>query len=264
MSEFIHNNIRLHYETTGKGIPLFFLHGLGGSIEQVRNTYIPIEGVKLIALDQQGHGESEVDWDTYHFRTLAEDVIALADYLKIDQFYLAGISMGAAVSVNLAVSHPDRLKGLLLIRNAWTDKPMEKNIQRLFAECAKCLKKGNLSDYKKTKGYAFLSGISDYTTQAFCGYFTEKASLRNYRKFLVLPALAPIESPAVLSKVNLPAIVLANRSDLVHPFEYGTYYQKHIPGAKLYEIASKDADKALHKAAINKYISELLQPAATA
>ncbi|QHQ61555.1 alpha/beta fold hydrolase [Anaerocolumna sedimenticola] len=259
MSDFIHNNIRLHYEIMGEGIPFIFLHGLGGSIEQIRNIYVQIKGVKLIMPDQQGHGESEVNWENFNFQTLADDVIALVNYLKIEKFYLAGISMGAAISIAIAVSNPEKVSGLLLIRNAWTHKPMETKIQELFAECTICLKNRSLSDFKKTKSYRYISGISRYTTQAFCGYFTDEASVRNYRKFLILPGLSPIEDSSVLSKINIPTIILANQDDLVHPFEYGIYYQKCISGAKLYEIVNKDMDAAAHKAAVNQYILELLR-----
>ncbi|WMJ89091.1 alpha/beta fold hydrolase [Anaerocolumna sp. MB42-C2] len=258
MSDILHNNIRLHYESMGEGIPFIFLHGLGGSLEQIKNIYVPINGVKLIIPDQQGHGESEVNWETYNFKTLADDVIALTDYLNIDKFYLAGISMGAAVSIAIAAAKPERLNGLLLIRNAWTHLPMDIKIQGWFAECAVCLKNRSLLDFKKTKSYSYISGISRYTTQAFCKYFTDEASVKNYRKFLSLPGLSPIEDSIVLSKVNIPTIILANQNDLVHPYEYGTYYQKYISGAKLYEIVNKDIDMAAHKEAVNQYILELL------
>jgi len=42
MPEFTNNCIRLNYEIWGEGIPFVFLHGLGGSIEQIRNTYQPM------------------------------------------------------------------------------------------------------------------------------------------------------------------------------------------------------------------------------
>lgn len=258
MPDFVHNNIRLHYETEGDGIPFIFLHGLGGDLEQIRNLYQPVEGVRLILPDQQGHGTSEVNWSAYHFQTLADDVIALADHLKIDKFYLAGISMGAAVSINIAVRYPERLRGLLLIRNAWTDKPMGAGIQELFRECARCLKDRSISDFRKTGAYSLIFALSDYTAKTFCRYFEEDASLRNYQKFLILPGLAPIEASSDLSGVRVPVIILANHQDPVHPFAYGCYYQKHIAGAKLYEIVSKDEDESRHKAAVNRYILELL------
>ena len=65
-----------------------------------------LEGVCLIHLNQQGHGESEACWEKFDFDHLADDVCDLMDRLEIKKAYFAGISMGAAVCLNLAVRYP--------------------------------------------------------------------------------------------------------------------------------------------------------------
>ena len=133
MDSFTYGGIRLEYEVSGQGRPLVFLHGLGGnagvqnngfpgnsgSIRQIQGVCQPIAGVRLICPNQQGHGGSGADWERFGFDRLAEDVIGLLDHLKLEKAAFAGISMGAAVCLNLAVrfpggkaaAHPKRLAG---------------------------------------------------------------------------------------------------------------------------------------------------------
>ena len=41
---------------------------------------------------------------------------------------MGGISLGAAVAVNVAIRYPDRLIGLVLSRPAWIHRPLPKNV----------------------------------------------------------------------------------------------------------------------------------------
>ena len=79
MDKFIHRGITLEYEALGTGIPFVFLHGMGGSVEQIKAACEPLAGVRLISLNQQGHGNSGVNWDRYDFDRLGDDAIALLD-----------------------------------------------------------------------------------------------------------------------------------------------------------------------------------------
>ena len=55
------------------------------------------------------------------FYDIADDVIALMDHLGIEQFILAGMSMGGYIAQRLALKYPKRLKGLILIAT-YTDE----------------------------------------------------------------------------------------------------------------------------------------------
>ena len=109
MDSFTHRGIHLEYEVTGQGSPLVFLHGLGGSIQQIHGVYTLVPGVKLICLNQQGHGNSGADWESFGFDRLGEDVIALLDHLHLNKAAFAGISMGAAVCLNIALLYNPHL-----------------------------------------------------------------------------------------------------------------------------------------------------------
>lgn len=98
------------------GIPVLFVHGLAGDRHVWTNQ---LEHVRLarraVALDLRGHGESEPAKNgDYTIQGYADDVVAVADALKIQRFVLVGHSMGGAVAGAVAGRQPDRVAGLLL------------------------------------------------------------------------------------------------------------------------------------------------------
>ncbi|GAC1574515.1 MAG: alpha/beta hydrolase [Candidatus Dormibacteria bacterium] len=110
--------IRLHFlDWGGDGPPLVFLHGGGLNAHTfdllalaLRHTY------RCLSIDQRGHGDSEwspvVDYDP---AAHARDLELFADDLDLGRFLLVGMSMGALNSIEFAGTHPDRLRGLVLI-----------------------------------------------------------------------------------------------------------------------------------------------------
>ena len=259
MESFVHRGLRLEYEDRGQGLPLVFLHGMGGSVEQIRGVWDPLPGVRLIAPNQQGHGGSEVCWDRYDFSALAEDVEALLDRLGLERVCMAGISMGAAVAVNFAARFPGRVRGLMLIRNAWTDQPMAPEVRTAYRDLALCLESGSLEDFRRTEGWSIVERTSEYTRHTFTVPFSDPVARKHWRKYLILPEKAPIVSPDWLERLTMPVHILANRNDFCHPFAYGVYFRDRIPGARFREIPDKDADAAGHRAAVNDALRGMLE-----
>ena len=109
---------RLAYAEYGDplGAPALYCHGFPGSRLEARLFDIAARHHKLrvIAPDRNGLGESDphpgrrlLDW--------ALDLDALADILKIERFYLIGVSGGAPYAMAYASQCAARLKGLTLV-----------------------------------------------------------------------------------------------------------------------------------------------------
>src|SRR6516165_7247778 len=118
MSRFTRAGITFHYHDTGEGTPFVFQHGLGGDISQPLGLYRPGPGTRLIAFDMRGHGQTFPlgDIEELSMATLADDAVALLDFLGIGRAVVGGISLGSAVAVRVAVQLPDRVLGLVLSR----------------------------------------------------------------------------------------------------------------------------------------------------
>src|SRR5262245_58925857 len=141
MPFFASDNIKFHYLDQGDGIPFFFQHGLGGDATAVSGLLGTLSGVRLIALDARGHGETKPlgDIKKLRFDLFADDLIALMDQLGIASAVIGGTSMGAGVALNCALRHPKRVAALILQRPAWLNGPRPHNVEA-FAMIAKLLK----------------------------------------------------------------------------------------------------------------------------
>jgi 3-oxoadipate enol-lactonase len=76
------------------------------------------ERFRVIRYDLRGHGGSPVVPGPYTVADLAGDVQDLLGKLGIDRFAYAGVSLGGAIGLQLAVTVPDRLTGLVVVASA--------------------------------------------------------------------------------------------------------------------------------------------------
>jgi pimeloyl-ACP methyl ester carboxylesterase len=74
------------------------------------------EGLHVVTLDFLGHGRSDRPDDPrlYSMTAWGEQVVALLDHLGAEQAVIGGTSLGANVSLEVAVAAPERVRGLLL------------------------------------------------------------------------------------------------------------------------------------------------------
>lgn len=109
--------VRLAWTEQGSaaGTPVVALHGVTDSCV----SFEPLRphlgaDLRLIALSQRGHGESEKPATGYRPVDFAADVAAFLDALQIERAVLVGHSMGSVHALRFALDHPQRVAGLLL------------------------------------------------------------------------------------------------------------------------------------------------------
>lgn len=110
----MHYFVHLAEETTPNRPPVILIHGAGGSYLTWHPYIRRLKDETVYALDLPGHGGSEgagrQSIDEY-----ADDVFRFMDAANIQAAVLAGISMGSAIALMLALGHPHRVAGLVLI-----------------------------------------------------------------------------------------------------------------------------------------------------
>ena len=144
------------------------------------------------------------------------------------------------------------------------NKPESEAVQTAYRDLGEALRAGSMDAFRGSVGWAIVDRTSDYTRGAFTTPFSIPAERRFWRKYQLLPAKTPITSLDQLTKLTMPVHILANRNDFCHPFAYGEHLQKHIPGAVLTEIPDKDTDASAHRAAVQRAVRALFEPAGTA
>jgi len=118
----------------GEGTPLLLLHGSGAGVSARSNWWRNIDGLaahhRVLAPDLHGFGHSSrTPGDVYGLEVWNQQVLRILDSQSIDKTVIVGNSLGAWLAMDLAVNHPDRVSGLVLMGSAGT-KPLTKMIQQ--------------------------------------------------------------------------------------------------------------------------------------
>lgn len=264
MSAFYHDGIEFHYHEAGSGIPFFFQHGLGAELSQPFALFKPPVGCRLLGFDCRGHGQTRPAGDVEKVRLscFADDLRALMDFLKISQAVVGGISMGAAIALNFALRFPDRVLGLILSRPAWLDGPNPWNVT-MFSLVARLLREHGPGRgrelFKETPEYLEAFRLYPDVAKSLCLQFENPRALENAVNLERIPHDTPNADGRAWASVKVPTLVLANRHDLIHPFEYGETLARAIPGAEFKEITSKSINVEQHCREVQSHIESFLQ-----
>ena len=126
---------RVHYREEGPadGIPVVLLHGFGDSFTSWER-WVPAlsQRYRVIALDLPGHGLTQAPADySLAGADLAKFVSDVALRIGLPPAVVAGNSLGGGVAWQLAVSHPEQVRALVLVDAAGfppdhppSDKPL--------------------------------------------------------------------------------------------------------------------------------------------
>jgi pimeloyl-ACP methyl ester carboxylesterase len=121
VANFSSNGVDIAFLDGGEGDPILLIHGFAsnhvvnwgatGWIDTLKR-----DGRRVIAMDVRGHGRSEKlrDPEAYPLALLADDAARLLDHLGLARADVMGYSMGARITVALALAHQDRMRSMIL------------------------------------------------------------------------------------------------------------------------------------------------------
>ena len=103
---------RIYYEVEGKGEPLVLVHGWTLNLRMWDPQISDLAGkFQVIRLDRRGFGQStgdeDVTWD-------ATDLGRVLDAIGVTRVHLLGMSQGARSALAFTVTHPERVRSLIL------------------------------------------------------------------------------------------------------------------------------------------------------
>ncbi len=263
MPLFFHDGLTFNYRDVGTGTPFLFQHGLGGDLHQPCGLFQPPRGFRLLAFDCRGHGETQPvgDPQKYRLATFADDLRALLDHCEIERAIVGGISMGAAVALNFALRYPERVLGLVLSRPAWLDEPNPWNVER-FQLVAQLVREHGARRgqevFKETEIYRAALRQWPDVAASLALQFEHPRIEQSVFKLEQIINDRPNADRREWQSIRVPTLVLANRQDPIHPFEYGQILAGLIPGAEFQELTSKSISKERHGLEVQQFIGEFL------
>ena len=121
-------------DTGGAGVPLVLLHANTGTSAVWENQIARFSraGYRVVAFDRRGWGKSVANSVTGpQPGSIAGDLDALAEYLKLDRFHLVGVAGGGFAALDFAAWRPEKLLSLVIA--ASTGQVADKEIADFIA-----------------------------------------------------------------------------------------------------------------------------------
>jgi esterase len=207
----------MHYALHGEaGAWVLLLHGLFGSGDNLGALARTLAAdFRVVAMDLRNHGRSP-HLPTMTLAEMAGDAVALLDTLGIDAAHVVGHSLGGKVAMQLALSHPARLRRLVSADIAPVQyKPHH---QGIFAglravDLAALRQRGDADamlahfvDEVPVRQFLLKSLYRDDT--GFHWRFDLDALIANYAEVLAPPQGAPFSGPTLFIKGELSDYLL--------------------------------------------------------
>jgi pimeloyl-ACP methyl ester carboxylesterase len=105
------------------GAPFVLVHGLASNARMWDGVAarLTARGHRAVTVDLRGHGRSGKPDGPYDMPTVADDVAALIAALGLDRPVVAGQSWGGNVALELALRHPDAVRGIVCVDGGWLE-----------------------------------------------------------------------------------------------------------------------------------------------
>ncbi|EAR10545.1 adenylate/guanylate cyclase/hydrolase, alpha/beta fold family protein [Reinekea sp. MED297] len=243
------DGVQLAYATVGKGSPIIKAANWLSHLEHDWDAPIwsPLfrelaTEHRFIRYDERGNGLSDWNVDDISFESFVSDLEAVVEATAIDRFSLLGISQGAAVSIEYAVRHPERVSCLILFGGydaGWRVDATENVIAE--REAVMTLTQAGWGRDNPTYRQIFSSTFMPSANTEELAWFNEFQRLTTSPENAVrfLSVFGDIDVRDKLAQVSVPTLVIHSLGDCRIPASVGRNIAEQIPAA---EFVGLDSD----------------------
>lgn len=246
------------------GATVVLLHAITATRDGVvhGSNMCPRRGDPLVVYDARGHGESSPapPGSGYGYDELVADAAAVLDETVGERrVVLGGSSMGAHTAVALALRHPERIAGLVVIGPAYNGVPPSDESLRQWDELADGLERDGVEGFMR----AYESHLRPSEWRDTLLRFTRERLEKHRYPEAVAQAMRettrdrPFEDMAELEFLELPALVVASNdeADPGHPFAVAEAYAERLPQARLVSEGEGDSPLAWQGGKLSREIA---------
>ncbi len=196
------------------------------------------EGFHVVTLDLLGHGRSDrpADPRLYSMTDFAEQAVGVLDHLGIDRAVVGGTSLGANVSLEVAVLAPERVNGLLL------EMPVLDNaVEAGIIAFAPLMWAGRFApvtvDAVRWATRPFPRSLMPFWLGIVLDTMDQRPdAMAAVVHGIFFGRLAP--SPALRREIDVPALVVGHPADPIHPAADAAKLAEELPRARFVKARS--------------------------
>ena len=211
--------IQIHYQVSGKGPVIVFLHGFLESGELWKNFARRLSAsFRIITIDLPGHGLSENIGPVNSMDEMAEAVRHVLKTLNIPKCMMIGHSMGGYVTLAFAEKYPRVLKGFVLFHSqAAADSTETRKVRERTVSLVEKDRQGFIRN--------FIPGLFDPSNVKKFGMEIEKLRIlaQETPKKGIIAALEGMKNRPdrrhVLAQAKIPVLFIIGKNDSRVPME---------------------------------------------
>jgi 3-oxoadipate enol-lactonase len=241
----------LYYEEHGGGDPLVLIMGLATD-SSAWLLQIPdfARRYRTIVFDNRGVGRSSKPPGPYTIHEMADDTAGLMDTLGVARAHVVGVSMGGMIAQELALRHPERVRGLVL---ACTFPEPDEEIERARRFSLSQLGGTVTAEGEVTINVAALDPMTFFQhllPKVFNADFIARELPKLMQLFggalqwgfsmeAILAQVAAVMGHRTtdrLHRIAAPTLVITGDADLLIPPGNSDVLARHIPGARLVKV----------------------------
>ena len=232
-----HGNAQLYYETAGQGVPFVMVHAGVADRRQWNNEFeFFARNYQVVRYDMRGYGKSEpVDGEFNHM----DDLVAVLDALEIrEPVIIMGCSMGGGLAMDFALTHPSRVKALIMVGSGPSGLELDVPTPAKFADAEKAFEAGDLDLVAEIETQIWFDGTGRTPEQVNQEmrkllYEMNRQALAHEAKQLG-KRLPNAQTPAFdrLGDIKIPVLIIAGAHDTPYILAAADYMAERISSAQ--------------------------------
>lgn len=228
------NGVKLHYQIDGpeNGIPLVFCNSLATDLHMWDEQVIPFsDKYRILRYDRRGHGLSEAKDEAIEIKTLADDVVALADALGFTGGHFCGLSIGGMTGQAIGIYHPGAFKSLALCA---TSSAIPKEMHQVWVDRVATVQENGMEvmgDVTVKRWFTDDWIDANPSRVAEVRGMIVKTSVVGYSR--CCEAISRLDYTSQLGGITTPTIIIPGEVDPALPPAMSDIIHENLPGSKL-------------------------------
>ena len=221
------NGEQLYYaeaQSPNARLAMVLVHGAGGNHLIWPASLRRMDGVTVHALDLPGHGKSSGQGHA-SIADYTAVLLDLMDALSIKCAVIAGHSMGGAIALQFALSHPTRVKGLILVATGVRLRVLPAILDGILTNTGATL--------DLVTRYAWGPNTPQQMVQLGRTQMAEVAPHVMANDYAACNTFDVMDR---LGQIAAPTLALGGTADQMTPPKYVAFLAEKIPGARLVMI----------------------------